>query len=97
MYNRIITEENGEVGILRYFHNFNQIFKLIKKCIICLKEDLYFKSFANLIRQGKIAKLTMENNHVELSWHNFSLLFNEILKIYNPLKKSLSPQKVINY
>ena len=69
---------------------------MIVRCLACLKQELHLRTFAHLIRQGKKAKLSAENNPIELSGHNFTSLFRDIYALYEPLKNSLSSEKVFD-
>jgi len=62
--------------------------------MISLKQELHFRGFVHLIRPEKRAKLTMENNPIELSGQNFTSLYRDIFAIYDTLKNSLSSEKV---
>lgn len=62
--------------------------------MICLKQELHFRAFIHLIRPETRAKLTMENNPIELSGQNFTSLYRDIFAMYDTLKNSLSFDKV---
>lgn len=66
----------------------------MRKCLLCFKQEIHLRAFNHLIRQGKRHKITIENNPLELSGHNFTSLFRDIFAIYDPLKNSIGAEKV---
>jgi len=91
---RKLPEESGGLGIVKFFYWFNQIYELTQRCMMSLKQELHFRAFVHLIRPETRARLTMENNPIELSGQNFTSLYRDIFAMYDTLKNSLSSDKL---